>query len=162
MPEECQDTFVGSILLAQQGMAQPIFAVVTHECGALSGQQFILNHVLDFFHGHCPVQRLASFLHPANDKTDHRVRQSVRFHDFGIRRLNRPFDSCIVEWHFPAIPLYDFHNGSLLILFFAFMRPLPFPRAPHPAGRRRTFRSSACTGRPGWHRFPSARPRTDQ
>ena len=122
MPEQRQDTLVGGVLLAQLCVAQPVSTVVAHERGPLGGQQFVLDHVLDLLHGHSPTQYVAPLLYPADNKTDHRVRQPVCFHDLGVRRLNRLFDLGIVEWHFPAIPLDDFHKDHLGFCCSSFVR----------------------------------------
>ena len=103
---------IGAALLTQQFMAQTVVAVVPGQPVMFALIQFIHDHVLDFFDTNSPAKCIAAFLHIANNKTDHRIRQPVLFCDTSVGGFYRILDFRIVERYLRTIPLDYLHELS--------------------------------------------------
>ena len=103
---------IGAALLTQQFMPQTVVTVVPGQPVMFALIQFIHNHVLDFFDTNSPAKSVAAFLHIANNKTDHRIRQPVLFCDTSVGGFYRILDFRIIERHFRTIPFDYLHELS--------------------------------------------------
>ena len=103
---------IRAALFAQQFMAQPVVAVLPGQFVMFALIQFIHDHVLDFFDTNSPAKSIAAFLHIANNKTDHRIRQPVFLCDTSVGGFYRIFDFRIVERYLRTISLDYLHELS--------------------------------------------------
>ena len=128
--EEREDFCVRAVPLPQKLMPEPVVAVVPGKPVCLGLIQLIDHHVLDFFHRDTPACRFNPLFDPANNKTNHHIRQPVLLCHLTVGGFDGAFYLFIVIWDFSPVPLDDLQRISSSIFFWASARSSsqPFPR----------------------------------
>ena len=108
--DQAEDALVGGVGLALQALHITVGDIMAGYIVGLNVHQLVLHHVLDLFHAHGTVQRLALLRDIVGDGQDLLLGQAALAADRIAGLGDRSDDLGDIKWNFRTVALDDLHS----------------------------------------------------